>query len=118
MRNLNNRGHVTESRDQVHQVLAEYASNCYGNIPVSSQSKRTKYATFPPNKCASLLFLAWLLKYDFFHFRRESDSFRQYERVQEFEDFFFFFLVLAAVFLGCKLLFPISFNPFSDNKKK
>lgn len=33
VRNLNNRGHVEESKDHVHQVLAEYAQNCYANIP-------------------------------------------------------------------------------------
>ncbi|XP_023349575.1 nuclear hormone receptor FTZ-F1 [Eurytemora carolleeae] len=29
----NNRLHVEESKDHVHQVLAEYAQNCYANIP-------------------------------------------------------------------------------------
>jgi len=33
VRNLNNRNHVIESRDQIHHVLAEYNQNCYSNIP-------------------------------------------------------------------------------------
>jgi len=33
VRNLNNRGHVQESREQVHAVLAEYNHNCYSNMP-------------------------------------------------------------------------------------
>ena len=40
VRNLNNRNHVVESRDQIHHVLAEYNQNCYSNIPVSNNGNR------------------------------------------------------------------------------
>ena len=35
VRNLNNRAHVQESSEQVHQILLEYCHNCYPNVPVS-----------------------------------------------------------------------------------
>ena len=34
VRNLNNRSHVQESSEQVHQILMEYCHNCYPNVPV------------------------------------------------------------------------------------
>ena len=34
VRNLNNRAHVQESSEQVHQILMEYCHNCYPNVPV------------------------------------------------------------------------------------
>merc|ERR1719220_226435 len=33
VRNLNNRSHVQESSEQVHQILMEYCHNCYPNVP-------------------------------------------------------------------------------------
>jgi len=33
VRNLNNRAHVQESSEQVHQILLEYCHNCYANVP-------------------------------------------------------------------------------------
>merc|ERR1719210_2237384 len=33
VRNLNNRAHVQESSEQVHQILMEYCHNCYPNVP-------------------------------------------------------------------------------------
>jgi len=33
VRNLNNRQHVQECSEQVHQILLEYCQNCYPNIP-------------------------------------------------------------------------------------
>merc|ERR1719422_2092422 len=33
VRNLNNRAHVQESSEQVHQILLEYCHNCYPNVP-------------------------------------------------------------------------------------
>merc|ERR550525_627698 len=33
VRNLNNRSHVQESSEQVHQILMEYCHNCYPNTP-------------------------------------------------------------------------------------
>ena len=34
VRSLNNRTHVQESSEQVHQILMEYCHNCYPNVPV------------------------------------------------------------------------------------
>jgi len=33
VRNLNNRSHVVECSEQVHQILMEYCHNCYPNVP-------------------------------------------------------------------------------------
>jgi len=33
VRNLNNRAHVQECSEQVHQILMEYCHNCYPNVP-------------------------------------------------------------------------------------
>merc|ERR1719412_3038039 len=33
VRNLNNRSHVQEPSEQVHQILMEYCHNCYPNVP-------------------------------------------------------------------------------------
>jgi len=33
VRNLNNRAHIQESSEQVHQILMEYCHNCYPNVP-------------------------------------------------------------------------------------
>jgi len=35
VRNLNNRAHVQECSEQVHQILMEYCHSCYPNVPVS-----------------------------------------------------------------------------------
>merc|ERR1712242_190849 len=41
VRNLNNRAHVQESSEQVHQILMEYCHNCYPNVPVSLSATTT-----------------------------------------------------------------------------
>ena len=41
VRNLNNRAHIQESSEQVHQILMEYCHNCYPNVPVRQSSKTT-----------------------------------------------------------------------------
>ena len=44
VRNLNNRSHVQESSEQVHQILMEYCHNCYPNVPVSHHSTTTSFS--------------------------------------------------------------------------
>ena len=54
VRNLNNRAHIQESSDQVHQILMEYCHNCYPNVPVrqSSQTTSTRYHTTMTTSCS------------------------------------------------------------------
>merc|ERR1719474_1975943 len=42
VRNLNNRAHVQECSEQVHQILMEYCHSCYPNVPVSRKKSTEK----------------------------------------------------------------------------
>ena len=53
---LNNRTHVQESSEQVHQILMEYCHNCYPQVPVSHHSTTTSFTKllWRPTHCSSI----------------------------------------------------------------
>merc|ERR1719414_1380722 len=44
VRNLNNKQHVQECSEQVHQILLEYCQTCYPNVPEKYRKSSPRWA--------------------------------------------------------------------------